>query len=95
VPLAVAELLPAEATAGTTEQGGRYLVQPCTALGADGCGCYLSRPLVCRRYRCALLAALEDGEVALPEARRVVARLRALAPSSEREELLTFHLGRR
>jgi Fe-S-cluster containining protein len=76
-------------------RGGLHLVQPCTALEGAACRCYQARPLACRRYRCALLAALEAGEVELTEALEVVAAARAEPPSPEREALLTFHFGRR
>lgn len=59
------------------------LPQPCAALRDLRCTIYDERPDACRRYRCMLLAALEAGEVSLPEALDVVgearARLAALA----------------
>ena len=76
------------------ERGGRHLVQPCSALRGGACACYPERPLACRRYRCALLAALEAGEVELGPALEVVARARALAGAPEAADFLTFHFGR-
>jgi len=95
VPLAPEEPVPPGVTARAAAAGGRYLVQPCTALAGADCGCYLARPLACRRYRCALLAALEAGEVGLPEALAVVAQARQAPASPAREDFLTFHFGRR
>jgi uncharacterized protein len=94
VPLAPEEAVPPGVTVREGALGGRHLVQPCTALEAGACACYPVRPLACRRYRCALLAALEAGEVELPPALAVVARARALRGTSEAAEFLTFHFGR-
>lgn len=53
------------------------LPQPCAALRDRRCAIYDERPHTCRRYRCMLLAALEAGEISLPEALDVVGEARA------------------
>jgi len=59
--------------------------QPCRALEATLCTAYDVRPVTCRRYRCHLLTALDEGEVDLDEARGVVSTVReALAPLRSR-----------
>ena len=45
------------------------LLQGCAALGADcACGVYEARPQACRRFRCAVLSALESGRCTEAEA---------------------------
>ena len=54
-------------------EGGRALPQPCAALDGRCCTVYADRPAGCRRYRCNLLVALEEGEVGLADAEATVA----------------------
>ncbi len=46
--------------------------QPCAMFNAGRCSIYEDRPLVCRRYECALLKRLLARETALEQALRVV-----------------------
>jgi Fe-S-cluster containining protein len=84
-----------EVTVRATPTGARHLLQPCTALEGTTCRCYPGRPLACRRYRCALLDALDAEEVDLDQAREVVAAVRAFGPGAAPDGFLTFHFGRR
>jgi Fe-S-cluster containining protein len=45
---------------------------PCARLDGARCTVYEARPLVCRRYSCATLIALAEGEIARTEAERRV-----------------------
>jgi len=54
--------------------GSRALRQPCAALCGKDCTAYEARPLPCRQFRCQQLIALDEGEIDLPEALRVVQR---------------------
>lgn len=64
------------------EDGTPAISQGCSALNGRTCTVYAERPEGCRRYRCNLLTALAEGEVALEEALAVVdeahARIRAV-----------------
>lgn len=93
-PLRPDEPAPPLATISTTVYGARYLTQPCSALGASGCGCYAQRPLACRGFECLLLTALVADEVSLADALTVVDRVKAQS-GPERAESLRFHFGRR
>jgi Fe-S-cluster containining protein len=46
--------------------------QPCTMFREGSCSIYERRPLVCRRYECALLKRTMGGEISLEQALRVV-----------------------
>lgn len=93
-PLRPDEPAPALATISTTVYGARYLTQPCSALSAAGCGCYVQRPLACRGFECLLLTALVADEVSLADALTVVGKVKAQS-GPERAESLRFHFGRR
>ncbi|WP_223640688.1 YkgJ family cysteine cluster protein [Corallococcus sp. EGB] len=54
------------------EGGAVVLPQRCAALEGLCCTVYAERPEACRRYRCQLFNALEEGEVSLEEAKGVV-----------------------
>ncbi len=54
----------------------RKLHQCCAALKGTRCAVYEARPAACRRFRCQLLSALEEDEVSLKEATRVVEEAR-------------------
>lgn len=58
--------------------------QPCAALQGTRCGVYEERPATCRKYRCHLLAALDEGEVSIDEARSLVALVRGAADDLRR-----------
>ncbi|CAB4885738.1 unannotated protein [freshwater metagenome] len=47
--------------------------QPCPAFSSGCCSVYASRPLACRSYSCALLLAVDEGEVELDDARSIIA----------------------
>jgi len=52
--------------------------QPCGVFDGRSCSVYLSRPTVCREYRCLLLRRFEAGEISYEEARALIARTIAL-----------------
>ena len=58
--------------------GPSSLRQCCSALRGTRCAVYQVRPATCRRYRCQLLIALEEDEVSLKDAVRVVEDARQL-----------------
>lgn len=60
------------------EDGETRFSQPCPMF--DGCRCtvYADRPARCRAYRCELLKKAEAGEVAFPDAMRLVVEAKAL-----------------
>ena len=69
-----------------TEDGPWVAPQPCVASVAARCAIYDDRPQRCRRYRCDLLTAVDDGRETADAARVIVAkavehrdRVRALA----------------
>ena len=47
---------------------------PCTQYIEQRCAVYAARPAACRRYRCALLHAVLEGELPLAQAEAVVCR---------------------
>jgi hypothetical protein len=63
--------------------GAAALRQRCAALGAGGCGVYAARPGPCRSYRCMLLTALMDDEVALADALATVDGARGRLAAAE------------
>lgn len=86
VPLAEDEVDPAHRRGLVVlarADGSPALRQPCAALQGRRCAVYDARPAGCRRYRCMLLAALDERELDEREALAVVdeahARLAALA----------------
>ncbi|MBL9103336.1 MAG: YkgJ family cysteine cluster protein [Myxococcales bacterium] len=76
VPLADGEIEPARRhglVVVTRGDGTAGVRQRCAALrGDEGCAVYEVRPGCCRRYRCMLLRALDEGEVSPTEALAVV-----------------------
>ncbi|MFT3713889.1 MAG: YkgJ family cysteine cluster protein [Archangium sp.] len=57
-------------------EDGTRLLQGCSALAGDcRCGVYEDRPLTCRRYRCAVLRALEKNECTSEEAHGAIAEV--------------------
>lgn len=98
VPLADGEVPQPELQARANPAGGRFVPQPCAALGKDGCACYSARPQACRQYRCVLVSACVEGEVSLREALRTVSRARDWADEDDaaaREDFYSFTFGRR
>jgi Fe-S-cluster containining protein len=59
-------------------EGSSSIRQCCSALRGTRCSIYEDRPGACRRYRCLLLCAVEEDEVSLKEALRVVDEARQL-----------------
>jgi len=52
--------------------------QPCQVLADRKCSDYAQRPVACQRFRCKLLRAFEAGQVEMPAALEVIARVEAL-----------------
>ncbi len=94
VPLRPDEPVPPLVSLTTTPYGARYVQQHCTALSAQGCGCYAERPRACRGFECLVLTALKADEVSLADALALVTRVRAQT-GAERDASLRFHFGRR
>jgi Fe-S-cluster containining protein len=59
-------------------EGQSSIRQCCAALRGTRCSIYEVRPGTCRRFRCLLLGAVEEDEVSLKEALRVVDQARQL-----------------
>jgi hypothetical protein len=56
-----------------------YLLQGCSALGADcKCAVYEHRPQICRRFRCSVLRALETNECTEADAQEAITEVLAL-----------------
>lgn len=98
VPLLPEEVLPEGLTASVATGGGRFLGQPCRALGGRRCSVYDARPRVCRSFECLLRSALLADEVSMEEALAVVQRARQVQSAGSSvacEEFLRFYFGRR
>ncbi len=59
--------------------------QPCRQLCGTSCSIYMDRPKVCRDYRCVMLKRIAKGEVAVTDATRHVAEVRAAAANLKSE----------
>ena len=58
--------------------------QPCAALKGCRCGIYEDRPAYCRKFKCALLLAVENGTVAFPQAAKTISTTRLAAEKVKR-----------
>lgn len=59
---------------GRREDGTPAVHQCCPALKGRACQVYAVRPSACRRFRCNLLIAVDEGEVDVPEALATIAK---------------------
>lgn len=76
IPLGPSEVVSARLPVFVREDGSRAVRQRCAALEGTRCSAYEARPAACRRFECALYAAVSEGEVDEVEARAIVDQAR-------------------